>query len=196
MTNLDEIMMADAATPNEDALKKVRALVASRRDLQQEANSLEERAKEKQRAIRDMDYKILPELFSVVGIDRLGLPAEGNQPALEAVLSDYYRANIAADWSEERRGAAFAHLQKLGMGELIRRNFEVSFAPDDPAWSDFANLLTDQGIPFSMRMSVPWQTLTAALRALYEGGSRLSAVDLEAIGATVGQVVKLKPGKD
>jgi uncharacterized protein YjiS (DUF1127 family) len=189
---LADYVDADASTPSPDALLKIKNLVKARRDLTAEIATLEERLKEKSRAARELDHVTLPTLFNDIGIDRLGVPAEGNAPAINAILSDYYRANIAADWSEERRIAAFTRMQKIGMSDLIRRVIHISFDPKDAGWEAVAELLTDMGVQFTVQLMVPWQTLTAALKAHYDAGQRLSAAELEELGATVGQIVKLK----
>jgi hypothetical protein len=194
-SKLEQQMEADAVSPNADALARIKDLVRTRRDLSAEIGSLEERLKEKQRAVRELDHVTLPNLFTDIGIDHLGIPAEGNAPAVKAVLMDYYKAVIAADWSEERRLAAFARMNELGWGDIIRRVIHISFDPKDTNWSAVADSLSEMGVPFTVQMQVPWTTLTATIKAHYEAGRRLSAGDLDTIGAAVGQVVKLKEEK-
>src|SRR5262245_51840119 len=124
-SKLERQMAQDAVSPPADALARIRDLVRLRRDLKAEIESLEERLKERQSVVKELEYSTLPNLFTDIGIDRLGVPAEGNSPAVKAELKDYYKAVIQAEWTEERRLAAFARMQALGMGDLIRRVIHI-----------------------------------------------------------------------
>src|SRR5580765_3595263 len=102
MTNqtLRDMVAGDATAPKADALARIKSLVQLRRDLASEIEELESRLKEKHKEARELDHSTLPSLFSDIGIDHIGIPAEGNNPAVIVRLMDYYKAVIAADWSE------------------------------------------------------------------------------------------------
>jgi hypothetical protein len=176
-----------------DRLENLRALVRARRDLGAEIAALEERlaALGKRRHVFDTD--VLPNMFREIGVDRIGLPAEGNHPAIDAVLVDFYKASISDKWDAVRREDAFARLAALGLGALVRRTVESDFAPGEKGWQRVVNALEKLGVSFSVRDRVHWKTLTAAVQSLCEDGKTPSAADLEAIGAYVGKTVNLKP---
>ena len=60
-------------------------------------------------------------------------------------------------------------------------------------WPDFVSDLTDRGYSPNVHLEVPWNTLTATVRELMKSSRRRpTATELDAIGAYVGKIVKLK----
>ena len=178
-----------------DKLDRLRTAVRAKRDLDLEITQIEERLSNQKQQRHKLEHETLPELFMQARVTALSIPAEGNLPPYKAKLQDYYKAVISADWPEERQQTAFNLLDKLGLGDLIKTIVEIRFGRDERAATQ--KLLTairklvrqDQ---INTRQGVQWQTLTAAIRAHYEGGDQLSDSELETLGATVGYNVTLK----
>jgi hypothetical protein len=191
--NLNEELERVFSAPAEDRLEKLRAAVRNRRDLGAEIAALEERLLTLNKRKHALDTEVLPKMFMEIGVDRIGLPAEGNFPAVDAVLGDLYNASISMKWGNDRREAAFAKLDELGLGAIIRRTVESDFGPGDSAWQRVVDELEKLGVSFSVHDRVHWKTLTAAVQSLCESGRTPSAADLETIGAFVGKIVNLKP---
>jgi hypothetical protein len=138
-----------------------------------------------------------------MGQDRIGLP----DAAVDLVLEPFYHANIAVDWEPQRREEAFKWLEENGHGDLVKVNVMFSFRKEqlaDARWLQTAVKLiqaaqaecgieTENTIPDpTMKMEVHYGTLTAFVREQVECGAELP---LEKLGATVGQIVKIKPRK-
>jgi hypothetical protein len=56
-------------------------------------------------------------------------------------------------------------------------------------------LLREACVPYTEDRAVPWNTISAALREMYERGETLNDTELQTIGATVGKRVRLIPKK-
>jgi hypothetical protein len=188
-----EELERDSPAPAADRLEKLRAAVRARRDLGREIASLEERLDALSKRRHQLDTDALPRMFMEIGVDRIGLPAEGNEPAVDAVLGNLYNASIPAKWDSERRENAFAKLDELGLGAIVRRTVESDFGPGEEGWKYVVDALEKLGVSFSVKDSVHWKTLTAAIQSLCETGKAPSASDLEVVGAFVGKIVNLKP---
>lgn len=176
---------------DQDKLDRVREMIRQARELEREKEDLNARLTEVNLRLNDMYYRSLPDVFSEAGVTEIGLPAEGNQPAYRAECKPYYKANIGADWTSERRAQAFQTLQELGHGDVIKNQFTVQFGRgEDERARAFAETLRSLKLSYDQKLDVPWTTLTALVKEEYSKGRSLSTGDLEKIGATVGQVVK------
>lgn len=185
-----------ATPPSQDRLERCRAVVRQVRDMELRAQDLAEQLRALGRELNEARHKTLPELMNEAGVDRVGVPAQGNQPAFDAVLSPYYKANIAADWPEERRLQGFNALIEAGHSDVIRSEFVVAFGPgEEESAAALRSLLDTAGVSYGVRLAVPWTTLTALVREMHESDRPFTEAQLMAIGATVGQVVKIKERK-
>ena len=180
-------------TPD-DKLEALRDMARQLRDKEREITDLDERLKATTAEAAEIRTKKLVDLMAEVGVDRVGLPAEGNYPACDAELKPYYHADIRADWEPERRQAAFAWLDSAGHGDLIKTAITVLLPRDDRAMAlSIQHYLEQCGVNHTVQLDVPWNTLTAFVREQIEKYHRTPP--LETLGATVGQVVKLKVRK-
>ena len=194
-TALSAAMAADAGkAKGGDATARARAMAALLRDKMREAQDLRERLSALNAEINDIQHAQLVDLMQEAGTDHLGLPAQGNLPACDAKMRPYYHANIAADWEPERRQAAFAWLDSAGHGDLIKTAITVLIPRDDRAMAlSIQHYLEQCNAQHTVQLDVPWNTLTAFVREQVEKYHRTPP--LETLGATVGQVVKLKVRK-
>lgn len=165
-------------------------------------------------------HKTLPDIMNELGTDSLGL-AEANA---DLVLSAYYHANISKDWEDQKRAAGFAHIEELGGGDIVRAIMTVSAGKGDletlRLFFDFSQTVTQASFSddqqeriraatdwllehgqkmgqfsasWDLELAVAWNTLTSFVREQTERGAKMN---LDALGATVGEVVKIKPRKD
>ena len=182
-----------SATPAQ--LDKIRDTMRKARELALEASSIEETLKAKKTEKYKLEHETLPEMFSQAGIDKLGLPAEKNMPAYDAKLKPYYHANIAADWPLEKREAAFKYLIANKHGDLIKTAVTILLGRGDhKLLKKIKQLLKPLKLDVSVDLSVPWGTLTAFVKEQTEEKKVILKLDL--LGATVGQIVDMKPRKD
>ena len=180
-------------TPD-DKLEALRDMARRLRDKEKEITDLDERLRATKAEAAEIRTKKLVDLMAEVGVDKVGLPAEGNYPACDAELRPYYHAVISADWEPERRQAAFAWLDSAGHGDLIKTAITVLLPRDDRAMAlSIQHYLEQCGVQHTVQLDVPWNTLTAFVREQVEKYHRTPP--LETLGATVGQVVKLKARK-
>ena len=183
--------MAQIMRPREissDALEELRAHVRRHRELVIEVTEAEERLKVLKNSLNEMEQKELPDLFHAAGVDKVGLPAEGNHPAYDATLKPYYKANIP----EGNKPEAFAWLNNNGYGDIVKTVFKIEFGlGEETPTKVLEKELTKMGVDYSKDMTVPWQTLTAWLKERIEKRDG-DLPPLSLFGATVGTVVKLK----
>lgn len=186
---------AGSETPTEDKLERVRDSLRTYRDLLREEEDLKARLKATGEQIAAMKTKTLPDLFTEVGVDKLGLPAQGNLPAYDAKLVPYYFANISAEWPPEQQARGYDWLDSNGHGDLIRSTYTVFVGKDDRATALMVeSALRALKVDFTIKLAVPWNTLTAWLKEQVEKKQTTPPLDL--LGATVGSVVKLDQRKE
>jgi hypothetical protein len=171
-----------------DTLREAcRALLAKRQELEDITARRDAIARE----VNQLTHSTLPTMFYDAGVDRLGLPAEGNRAAYDAKLKPYYRANIAADWPDEKRSAGFEALVQMGLRDLIKYTVTVRFAPGDTAIDSLLQYLDCEALDYESKLAVAWNTLSAALADLCTNNKMPSDSQIEAIGGTVGHIVEL-----
>ena len=176
--------------PSPDALVKIKATLTLARDLETSIEEMEFKLAEDRAQLNALQHKVLPDQFNSAGITSLTIEAEGNHPAIKCDLRPYFKASIPAKWSEEKREAALAELDKFGAGDLAKRTVTVQFARSeaDEAQS-FSEELDRMGVTYTMQFDVHHATLTSWLKETVSEGNM---PDLEKIGGQVGQVVSLK----
>lgn len=185
----------EAAPQSKDKLARVRTVMRELRDLSFENERMEEAIKENNKKIYDLERVQLVELFMMAGIDHLGLPAEGNMPAYDAVLKPYYKAVIASSWEQDKKDEAFAALEKIKAGDLIKTIITVKLPLKSQKLTQrVLKALKLLKVPFSLERNVPWTTLTSFVKERMEKQKPLPP--LSVIGADVGQIVELKRRKE
>lgn len=183
-----------AKGPSEDVLSNIRERLREARDLQREKADLEGRLKEVNIKSFKLEHETLVDMFSEAGIDKLGLPAEGNLPAYDTDLKPYYKAAILTDWEPERKAAAFKYLDDIGSGDLIKSVYIVALPRGNRGIAlKVEKALSKLKVNFTSELSVPWNTLTAWVKESIE--KRQTTPNLDVLGATVGKVVNLKERK-
>lgn len=173
-----------------DKLTKIRARAETARLLELEIAELEQNLKDRKAELWRLCHAELPDLMSELGMDKIGLTAKGNLPAMDAVLRPFYRANIAVGWADDRRQAAFGWLEQHGAGDLIKTAVELAFPREQyKTAKKLMGTLTKQGFKPKLEQRVPHQTLTAWLQEQVEKGD---IPPLDVIGGEVGRIVVLE----
>lgn len=179
------------------ALAHIQRKAAQARDLELEIKSLEEQLKAKREALNKILASELPDMFNEAGTDHIGIPKQGNLPARDFALKPYYSANIAASWDEERRARAFDFLKSKKAEDLIKT--EVVARLPKGKLKEAKSLVAAAKklkVAATLKMSVHSATLTAWLKEWYDNGKSFSAADLEKIGGSIGQYVKMEDRSD
>jgi hypothetical protein len=187
---LDE--MREDAKPSEDKLDQLKKGVAKLRDLEFEKTTLSDRLKDVGQDIEHMKSATLVDLFDNAGVNIVGIEADGNLPAYECEIGDYYHANIP----DEQQDAAYAHLRKIGQEDLIKTTYTIAFGlREAKAAERFKRSLDKAGIKYSVKSGVPWNTLTAWFKVEHKR-KPLPAKVMDLLGARVGRVVKVVKQKE
>jgi hypothetical protein len=197
-TVLDKIIADDVKRgPSADKLEFVRDQVKYIRDLHKRIEDAEEIVKSLRNEKRELEFVTLPTLFMQNKITAISLAPEGNMPGYEAEIRDYYHANINAKWLPERKQAALDWLQKHKLGDIIKTviTIELGLGQSKVTTKLLAAIRTLK-IPFTKQQSVPWNTLTAVVREMYQDGKPLKDSELNMLGAQVGKIVTLQPKKE
>jgi len=192
--DLSDLINLDAnRSPPEDKLERLRSLGATAMQIKIEVDQLEKQRKAQQAKLNQLLNKDLPALFEEAQVDNIGL----SDYNVDMILMNYYHANIAADWPEDQREAAFSLIEKEGAGDLIRYVVSVSFNKDEyQAAKKLQEDLTRMGIVPTVQKTIPWKTLTAWLKEQWEKRPHFFTLEiLELLGASVGKVVKPKERK-
>ena len=182
------------AAPSEDVLEKIRQKLREARDTERRMSDMSESLKEQTKLLQGLRHETLPDMFIQAGIDNLGIPAEGNLPGYDFELKPFYRANIAADWPEDRRREAFDFLEKSGNGDLIKTTIVILIPRDERAKAKkVQSALKKLKVNYEVDLSVPWGTLTAYVKEQIEKHD--AVLPLDKLGAQVGTVVKMTQRK-
>lgn len=190
-------MKADAPKPSEDKLDKIRDVLREMRVREMQNLEAENTLRENSEWLRNKKEKELVDLFDEAGIDRLGLPAEGNFQKYEIELKPYYHANIAEAWDDDKKSKAYDYLDAQKAGDMIKATYTIAFGMKErKAQKAFEQMLKKAKIQFSSKFGVPWNSLTAWLKDQVENHEKMP--NLEVIGGKVGRqasVVKQKKEK-
>jgi hypothetical protein len=186
----------DTAAPvSQDRLDAITNKATEARDLELEIADLEEVLSEKKVRLNAIYHAELPELMLAAGVDTLGLPAQGNQPAYDGKLKPFYSANIAASWDAEKRAEGFRALEEVGAADLIKQTVTVQLPRGSKEEAEkLVKTIGELGWTPAVAETVNHQTLTAWLKAQVETGGTIPPLDK--IGGTIGNKVTLKKRKD
>lgn len=191
-TFLTEAAAQSPADP--DRLTALKDKAAEARDLAQTINDLEERLKQHKAELNTLYQTVLPELMDAAGVDRIGIPQDGNAPAMDFRLRPFYSATIAASWPEEKRAAAFATLAKYNAEDLIKTEVKTTFGKGtkEEAEAFYKASQSAAGVQkATIAQSVHAATLTSWLREQVETHHTfLPPDDLASIGGAIGRIVK------
>lgn len=193
------LMAEDAAKPAPaDKVEKVRKAIARVREIELERTSLSERSAALGKEIFEIKTKTLVELFDGAKLEKLGIPAEGNEPAFEMKVAWFYKANIGTvdkpnteagvtDWHK-----SMAYVRKLEP-DLIKTTYEIQFGLDeDKKRKVFETFLKKNKLEYSENFGVPWTTLTAWLKEqIVERKKKFTGAQLKMLGATVERVAEV-----
>lgn len=183
-----------------DKLRILQDRAAQARNLELLIADLSGQIKIHAEALRVLYHSVLPDLLNEVGLDRIGVPPDGNKPGVDYILKPNYVASIAASWPLEKKQDAFAVLKRYKAEDLIKTKVEARLPKGNLTVAKrlFKQIkgLKVEGAAISLDQSVHASTLTAWLREVYESGKTLPAADLEKIGGYVGQYVKAADRKE
>lgn len=150
---------------------------------------------------------ILPKLMEEAGADSIGMSDAG----ADLVLAQWVSASISRDWTEEARQAAFAHLEELGGGDLVKAEVDVPFGREDlelakrfavaaRTWLTKAKR-AEMAEAVAVDMSVHSSTLTAFVKRYLdtpvdERPKDKPPLRLEVLGAKAGAIAKIVRRKE
>jgi hypothetical protein len=190
--------LLSAPQASSDKLDRLREVVREVRDRRAEVAELQERIEQHEKRLSFLLTKELVDMFTEAQVPEIVLGAEGNWPAYRATKVPYYKANISTEWPEDRQLRGFYELEKHGGDALVRTQVIVDLPRGKGQRARAKTLLrylNRYKFDHSQRLSVPWNTLTAWLREQYTKFPNDPKPDLEAIGAHVGEVVRLTEEK-
>lgn len=180
-----------------DKLEFVRDQIRYMRDLDHRIGNLHEILKQLTVEKRELQYSTLPTLFMQNKISSISLMEEGNIPAYDAELKDFYHAKIDAEWPAEKRHNAMSWLEEHSLGDIIKTCFTIEIGRGNAKLTKkVMAALRALKVPFTQQQTVPWNTLTAAIKERYRDHKPLKDAELETLGANVGKIVTLKVKKD
>lgn len=173
-------------------IDELSALATRARDVAAQLRDAEARVADLREQVRHLERDELPERMISAGVTTVAIPASGNMPAMTLELRPFYKANIAASWSEERRQAAFAWLDGHGAGDLIKTEITVTFPREErERAAAFAADVRDLCPMAAVEISeaVHHSTLTAWLKECVQAGTELPPLDT--VGAEIGNIVEI-----
>lgn len=184
-----------SGVPSDSDMEKLRKVCKNLVDTDTEIRDLESRINDLKKDRQELQTKTIPSVMERIGIDRFGLAEAG----VDVVLEPYYHANISKDWDDEKRDAAFAHLKELDGEDLVKTVLSVSAGREtydkmEQLRSRVVQMLAELDLDASvvMDLSVAWSSLTSFVKEVHQKGA---VINTEKLGATIGQIVKIKKRK-
>ena len=187
---LDAMASDDSQQAPADKLEEVKNLVRELRKEEIDLKDLEERVSLSKERINQLKHKTIVDKMDEIGINKIGIDAEGNLPRYDIETGPYYHANIAEGWEEERKAAAYTWLEKNKHGDLIKATYSIQFGRGEAKLRKaFESLLKKSKTEYAVKLGVPWNTLTSFVKEQIE--VKKVTPPLEVLGATVGRVAKV-----
>ena len=179
-----------SALASDEQLSTVRKLASRLAEIDDLVKSKERDIETLKAEKLEISMRQLPEMFASLGIDKIGVPGANADVVSEA----YYHANIKADWEQDKKDAAFGWLEENGHGDILTIDLSVSLPRGniDEARRLQKLLREHTNQPISFVQGVPWNTLTKFVKEQTLAGA---TIPLETLGATVGQMAKIKKRK-
>ena len=182
--------VASVSTPSDADTHKIQDLANQLLSARDAVTAAEQELRDAKDEFQRLSRRELPDLMDELNVDRQGLADQG----VDIIVENFYKASIPSD-NPELRQQAFDWLEENGFESLIRVTVEVRFPKAN--WEN-AQELRDQLIEMGhnplLDMSVHWKTLTSWLKEQSEKSSDL-VIPMEALGADVGRVAKIKERK-
>ena len=184
-------MAADSAAPPDkldklrsDDLDGVSRLAQEAADLEQEIANVEQKLKDKKKALYKITDERLPEALEEMNLQKFTL-RDGSEISVKPI----YAASIPKD----RRDEAFQWLRDHEFGDLVKNNVTVTFGRgEDDTAKDFIGFCGEQGFVPSQIEKVEPMTLKAWLRERVEEGD---PIPLDLFGAFISQRATIKRSK-
>ena len=184
-------MAADSVAPPDkldklrsDDLDGVSRLAQEAAELEQEIASVEQKLKDKKKALYKITDEQLPEALEEMNLQKFTL-TDGSEISGKPI----YAASIPKD----RRDEAFQWLRDHEFGDLVKNNVTVTFGRgEDDTAKDFIGLCGEQGFVPSQIEKVEPMTLKAWLRERVEEGD---PIPLDLFGAFISQRATIKRRK-
>jgi hypothetical protein len=196
--------------PSDEKIARLRAAAVEMVELSLDIDEREGQLNRDKERLWELRTRTLVSMMQDAGTDNLGLPG----PGVDIVLANHTHANIKAEWPDEQREVGFAELDRVGGGDIVKNDVTFSFSRNQHVLvtcflavvdsAEFKNMVAetvrqadpktnDTEVPDpTVRRAVPWNTLTAFVKEQVRRGTVL---DLEKLGATVGQIVKIEKRK-
>lgn len=176
-------MTTEDSFASDESLKVVAELATRQINLEREVEDLENRLKEKQEALKQVQEKDLPEALAECGLSEIKL-VDGSK----VTVKPYYQANPP----KEKYDEAMNWLRDNGHGDLIKNDVTVSFGKgEDDRAVDFKRFLTDNGTSYVDKTGVHPMTFKAFVREQVETGQNLP---FDLLGIYIGQKATIKKG--
>ena len=179
--------------PNDssDKLVLLQQHAAKARDLELDIATFMEGIAQCKEQLKELQQDKMPSLMDELKIDRIGVPVNGNKPAMDYKLIQQISGSIAASWSAEKKQLAFDVLKKYKADSLIKTEVSAKLPKGNLKQAKALVAAAKKlKITADLKQSVHAGTLTAWLKEIYEGGQTLPQSDLEKIGGWVGRIVK------
>ena len=184
-------MAADSAAPPDkldklrsDDLDGVSRLAQEAADLEQEIANVEQKLKDKKKALYKITDERLPEALEEMNLQKFTL-TDGSEISVKPI----YAASIPKD----RRDEAFQWLRDHEFGDLVKNNVTVTFGRgEDDTAKDFIGFCGEQGFVPSQIERGESMTLKAWLRERVEEGD---PIPLDLFGAFISQRATIKRSK-
>lgn len=155
---------------------------------QEELAMVEQHAKDLKAEVFKIQTEELPGIMSEVGVREFTL-----ETGQKIEVKPFYNASITEE-DPERKQKALAWLEANGHGDIIKNLIVLSFGKGTEEQQAKAKaLLKQHGLSYDENRSVHFMTLRSWLKEQVEKGAEL---DLEVLGAFIGQKAEIKKAKE
>lgn len=187
---IDELALAEQYTPQAPLITRLAAEARRIRDEQLAIVSMQEVIDARAAALLKSRQTTLVDMMDAAGIDKFGLPGEGNLPPFNVSVHPFYNAKIdpenlekACEWLEENES-----------GDIVKHTFTVSLGKgQEKEANKLRKLLSKEGFSEMLeeKLQVHAGTLKATVKDFVERQSICPPTTL--FNTEIGRIADVKP---
>jgi hypothetical protein len=181
--DMDSGRLEKLSMPGDEDLTVLSDMIMSKESLEKEVEDLEASLKEVKGRLKELDQNSIPDKLAEFNLSELRL-LDGTRIFVEDV--------ITASVTKANEPVVFEWLRGQGHEDIIKRDLVMKFTKGEDEQADAAaEVLKKNGLGYSDKEHIHWQTLRAFVKERLESGDAAFAEVQEKFGVWIGKKTKV-----